>query len=361
MAATAALALEGPVLAALLLVALILSCRPSPSHQSPPPGNRTLTLAVVLPDSNLRYAWAWPRVSPALDMAVERAQSELLPGYAVKTVFLTSELEGACSEYVAPLRVVDLKLYHDPDVLFGPGCVYAAASVARFATHWRLPLVTAGAPAHGFRQGGDQQYNTTVRTGPTANKLGDFVARLHQHFNWTARAALVYHDLKKDDRPYFFIIEGVFVALKDGNNLTVHHQEYVEDDDVAAIVQSIQSNGRGKSPRAHLQHQGGPTSAVPKCAALTSAVPRCPTGVLVVLYCNGGMGSNSQVVYICGPVEMLQRIMLEAHKEKMTEGDYIFIYVDVFGESLRPDGTREPNKPWQSNQTTEPELMEAFK
>lgn len=214
-----------------------------------PSMNRTLTLAVVLPESNLRYAWSWPRVAPALRMAVEHAQNELqlLPGYHIRTVFANSELNGACSEYVAPLKAVDLKLYHNPDVLFGPGCVYPAASVARFAAHWRLPLITAGALAFGFKPD-DDQYNTTVRTGPTANKLGEFVSRLHDHFNWSSRAALVYHDVKKDDRPHYFIIEGVFLALdKEFNNLTVQYQMYPEDDDVGSVIQFIQSNGRGKS------------------------------------------------------------------------------------------------------------------
>ncbi|KAM3910368.1 LOW QUALITY PROTEIN: atrial natriuretic peptide receptor 2 [Leptodactylus fuscus] len=297
---------------ATVLFFLLLSFCPLPTNQNPS-NNRTLTLAVVLPESNLRYAWSWPRVSPALRMAVEKAQNELqlLPGYHIKTVFANSELDGACSEYVAPLKAVDLKLYHNPDVLFGPGCVYPAATVARFAAHWRLPLITAGALAFGFKPD-DDQYNTTVRTGPTANKLGEFVSHLHDHFNWSSRAALVYHDVKKDDRPHYFIIEGVFWALdKEFSNLTVRYQMYPEDDDVASVIQFIQSNGR--------------------------------------------------VIYICGPLEMFHMIMLQAHKEKLTNGDYVFFYVDVFGDSLRPDGSRDAFKPWQSNQTHQEELKEAFK
>ncbi|XP_040276575.1 atrial natriuretic peptide receptor 2 [Bufo bufo] len=291
---------------------LLLCFCPLCTRQNPSM-NRTLTLAVVLPESNLRYAWSWPRVSPALRMAVEKAQNELqlLPGYHIKTVFANSELDGACSEYVAPLKAVDLRLYHNPDVLFGPGCVYPAASVARFAAHWRLPLITAGALAFGFKPD-DDQYNTTVRTGPTANKLGEFVSHLHDHFNWSSRAALVYHDVKKDDRPHYFIIEGVFWALdKEFSNLTVRYQMYPEDNDVASVIQFIRSNGR--------------------------------------------------VIYICGPLEMFHMIMLQAYKEKLTSGDYVFFYVDVFGDSLRSDGSRNAYKPWQSNQTHEEELKEAFK
>ncbi|KAM5258365.1 atrial natriuretic peptide receptor 2 isoform 5-T5 [Hipposideros larvatus] len=199
-----------------------------------PPLARNLTLAVVLPEHNLSYAWAWPRVGPAVALAVE-ALGRALP---VDLRFVSSELDGACSEYLAPLRAVDLKLYHDPDLLLGPGCVYPAASVARFASHWRLPLLTAGAVASGFAAK-NEHYRTLVRTGPSAPKL---------------------------------------------------------------------------------------------------------------------------VVYICGPLEMLHEILLQAQRENLTNGDYVFFYLDVFGESLRAGPTRSTGRPWQDNRTWEQAqaLREAF-
>ncbi|XP_057404294.1 atrial natriuretic peptide receptor 2 isoform X5 [Balaenoptera acutorostrata] len=199
-----------------------------------PPGARNLTLAVVLPERNLSYAWAWPRVGPAVALAVE-ALGRALP---VDLRFVSSELDGACSEYLAPLRAVDLKLYHDPDLLLGPGCVYPAASVARFASHWRLPLLTAGAVASGFAAK-NEHYRTLVRTGPSAPKL---------------------------------------------------------------------------------------------------------------------------VVYICGPLEMLHEILLQAQRENLTNGDYVFFYLDVFGESLHAGPTRSTGRPWQDNRTWEQAqaLREAF-
>lgn len=206
-----------------------------------PPGTRNLTLAVVLPEHNLSYAWAWPRVGPAVALAVE-ALGRALP---VDLRFVSSELDGACSEYLAPLRAVDLKLYHDPDLLLGPGCVYPAASVARFASHWRLPLLTAGAVASGFAAK-NEHYRTLVRTGPSAPKLGEFVVTLHGHFNWTARAALLYLDARTDDRPHYFTIEGVFEALQ-GSNLSVQHQVYArEPGGPEQATHFIRANGRSE-------------------------------------------------------------------------------------------------------------------
>ncbi|KAM6301793.1 atrial natriuretic peptide receptor 2 [Podargus strigoides] len=273
-----------------------------------------LTVAVVLPERNVSYAWAWPRVGPALSLALEaleRGEPPLLPRpFSVRVEFMSSELEGACSEYVAPLNAVDLKLYHDPDVLFGPGCVYPAASVGRFASHWRLPLITGGAVAAGFSRK-REHYSTTVRTGPSAPKLGAFVSHLHAHFNWSARAVLLYVDRKTDDRPYYFTVEGVYQELQDGSNLTVRHHIYSPD-------------------------EGGPDTAVHFIKA------------------------NGRVVYLCGPPEMLQQIMQLAQRENLTNGDYVFFYLDVFGESLRGDSARDPFKPWQQSPGQDSGLREAF-
>ncbi|KAM6187848.1 atrial natriuretic peptide receptor 2 [Sarcoramphus papa] len=273
-----------------------------------------LTVAVVLPERNVSYAWAWPRVGPALSLALEaleRGEPPLLPRpFSVRVEFMSSELEGACSEYVAPLNAVDLKLYHDPDVLFGPGCVYPAASVGRFASHWRLPLITGGAVAAGFSRK-REHYSTTVRTGPSAPKLGAFVSHLHAHFNWSARAVLLYVDRKTDDRPYYFTVEGVYQELQDGSNLTVRHHIYSPD-------------------------EGGPDTAVHFIKA------------------------NGRVVYLCGPPEMLRQIMQLAQRENLTNGDYVFFYLDVFGESLRGDSARDPFKPWQQSPGQDSGLREAF-
>lgn len=68
------------------------------------------------------------------------------------------------------------------------------------------------------------------------------------------------------------------------------------------------------------------------------------------------------VVYICGPVEMLHEILLQAQRENLTNGDYVFFYLDVFGESLRAGPTRATGRPWQDNRTQEQAqaLREAF-
>uniref|UniRef100_A0A8C6XGF7 Guanylate cyclase n=1 Tax=Naja naja TaxID=35670 RepID=A0A8C6XGF7_NAJNA len=245
------------------------------------PAPTVLTVAMVLPKENPNYPWALPRVGPAVDLALEALAPALrAAGLAVQKVIATSELNGACSESVAPLKAVDLKLYHNPDVL--------------------LPLLTAGAVAADFSRK-QEHYSTMVRVGPSAPKLGAFVAHLHGHFNWSSRAALLYVDRKTDDRPFYFTIEGVYEELRRASLVVGYH------------IYFIRANGRG------------------------------------------------EIIYICGPLEMLHQVMRRAQSEGLTHGDYVFFYVDVFGESLQGDGQLGAAKPWQSKEGQDSgTLREAF-
>ncbi|MBN3310748.1 ANPRB protein, partial [Amia calva] len=205
---------------------------------------------------------------------------------------------------------VDIKLYHNPDVFFGPGCVYSVASVGRFTTHWNLPLITAWAPAFGFDQ--KDQFKTMVRTGPSTTKLGEFASNLHSYFNWTSRVVLIYHDIKQDDRPYYFLTEGIYSILKEAN-MTVLHHNYPEaqPSDYKEIVTFIKDNGR--------------------------------------------------VIYICGPLDTFLKIMHHFQKEGLNPEDYAIFYLDVFAESLRSDASKEANKPWQNTENYWKDPVEVFK
>lgn len=207
-----------------------------------------LTLAVVLPERNLSYPWAWPRVGPAVRLAAAavNARGDLLPGHALRWVFGSSEdRHGLCSEMAAPLAAVDLRLAHHPAAFVGPGCVYAAAPVARFTSHWGLPLVTAGAEAHGFDDK-REQFALTTRVGPSHRKLGELGVRLHRRYGWARRALLVYWDERVDDRPCFFAAEGLYVQLPTLRNMTVLDVVFRHRGNYSFIIQEIRQKGRGE-------------------------------------------------------------------------------------------------------------------
>ncbi|XP_067320809.1 atrial natriuretic peptide receptor 2 isoform X2 [Anolis sagrei] len=339
-----------------------LSSSPPSPPSSPPSSSSLVTVALVLPEANPSYPWALPRVRPAVDLALERVSVwEPSPAWPprFRVVFGSSERGGACSEWVAPLRAVDLKLEASPDVLLGPGCVYPAAAVARFASHWGLPLVTAGAVASDFGHKAPsaaqpQHYGSLVRTGPSAAKLGGFAAALHAGLNWTARAALLYADAKTDDRPFYFTIEGVYQELRHAGLAVAYHVYHAGGEAAAPGTGAAGAGAGGGNLSAQAEPEGGGapggaaagtgpgnTNEAGEGGAEEGAGPEAAVQFIK---------DNGRVIYICGPLEMLHQILHLAQLESMTDGDYVFFYVDVYGESLRAEGQREAKKPWQSKE-----------
>ncbi|XP_034456400.1 atrial natriuretic peptide receptor 1-like isoform X1 [Hippoglossus hippoglossus] len=278
----------------LLLLLLLLA----PSGESSLSADNTsgdlqeVILAAILPLTNTDYAWAWPRVAPALHQAVQRVNSDpwLLPGLKLRLVNGSSEnRDGFCSDSMAPLVAVDLKMSHDPWAFIGPGCDYSSSPVARFTTHWGVPMVTAGARAIGF-----DLYAAVTNTGPTHKKLGEFGNRIQEKFGWRQHAMLIFSDNKdaNDDRQCYFAIEGLYTQL--GNrNITTRDHVIQADVNFKSLVQEIREHGR--------------------------------------------------VVYLCCSWDILRSLMVQFWKEGVDLKEYVFFFIDLFAEGL---GGRGPVRPW---------------
>ncbi|XP_053224656.1 atrial natriuretic peptide receptor 1 isoform X1 [Podarcis raffonei] len=275
-------------------------------------GAANLTIAVVLPERNTTYPWAWPRVAPAIRLAVRKvnARPDLLPGYTVQLVFGTSEDDhGVCSDILAPMSAVDLQMSANPDLFVGPGCVYTAAPVARFTRHWGLPLVTAGAEAVGFANKASE-YALTTRTGPSHGKLGEFAAYLNQHFNWTRHAMLLYWDNKNDDRPCFFAVEGLYLRLPALMNMTMEDIPFLGAN-YTALIRDIKRKAR--------------------------------------------------IVFVCCAPDIFRELMVHAHREGLAAGEYAFLYIDLFGASLQSSTFPDRQLPWRRGDGNDTVAREAYK
>ncbi|XP_068586030.1 atrial natriuretic peptide receptor 1 [Cebidichthys violaceus] len=269
---------------------------------------RNITLAIILPQSNTDYPWAWPRIGPALERAVKTVNADpaLLPDYHLTYVFKNSEdKDGICSESIAPLMAVDLKLAYDPWAFIGPGCSYTSSPVGLFTTHWDVPMVTAGAPAVAF-QGG--VYPSITNTGPTHKKLGRFALRICEHFGWREHAMLVFNDNKADDRPCYFAVEGLYTELKSVNITTVD-QVFEENKlpvNYSQILSDIQNDGR--------------------------------------------------VMFVCCSPDIFRKLMVEFRRADLPHEQYVFFYIDVFGESLNS----KHGQPWARGDEDDGVAREAF-
>lgn len=225
-----------------------LSCqtRGHPEHQA----HQNITLAVILPQSNMDYPWAWPRIGPAVERAVKviNADPTLLPDHHLIYTFKNSEDEaGICSESIASLMAVDLKFVYNPWAFIGPGCSYTSSPVGLFTTHWDIPMVTAGAPAMAFY---NRDYLSITNTGPTHKKLGKFALRICEHFGWREHVMLIFSDKKVDDRPCYFASEGLYMELNI-INITLAERVFEENKlpvNYSQILSDIQNDGRGELP-----------------------------------------------------------------------------------------------------------------
>ncbi|KAI1885977.1 hypothetical protein AGOR_G00209300 [Albula goreensis] len=303
-----------------LLPLLLLCCGADPAHAKlprhrearrqsrEPQQTREVTLAVILPRYNVSYPWAWPRVGPALDRALAKINDDptLLPGYRMHYIYKNNEKEGVCDESIAQLAAVDLKFSYNPWAFIGPGCDYTSAPVSRFTSHWGLPMVTAGTPAVAFSD--TAQYTSITNTGPTHTKLGEFALHILRHFGWHQHVLLVYTDRQMDDRQYYFTIEGLYLELEK-SNITAEYlmiPETTQAINYAEILGEIHQKGR--------------------------------------------------VVYVCCSRDIFRQLMLVFHKSGLSREEYVFFYIDVYGQSL----DTQPAYPWAGQDADDPIAKAAF-
>uniref|UniRef100_A0A8C4DR84 Guanylate cyclase n=1 Tax=Dicentrarchus labrax TaxID=13489 RepID=A0A8C4DR84_DICLA len=273
----------------------------APNSQRPLGQNdysENITLAVILPQNNTYYPWAWPRIGPALERAIRtvNANPTLLPDHHLTYAFKNSQdKDGICSESVAPLMAVDLKLAYDPWAFIGPGCSYTASPVGLFTTHWDVPMVTAGAPAVAFYGG---VYPSITNTGPTHKKLGKFALRICEHFGWREHVMLMFSDNKVDDRPCYFAVEGLYTELK-SINITLVDRVFEENKppvNYSQILSDVQNDGRG------------------------------------------------------------EKLMIQFQLADLPHEQYVFFYIDVFGDSLNS----KHGQPWARGDEDDAIAKEAF-
>uniref|UniRef100_A0A8C6TWV3 Guanylate cyclase n=1 Tax=Neogobius melanostomus TaxID=47308 RepID=A0A8C6TWV3_9GOBI len=233
------------------------------------PHKPNITLAVILPHNNTKYPWAWPRIGPAFQRAVRtiNADPSLLPNHQLTYEFKSSQdRHGICSEAIAQLMAVDLKFPYDPWAFIGPGCSYAASP-----------------------------------------KLGRFVLRLCENFNWE-HVMLVFSDSKVDDRSCYFAIEGLFMELH-SLNMTPGNLVFEENKtpiNYSDLVSNIQNDGR--------------------------------------------------VMFICCSPDVFRRLMVEFRNANLPHEQYVFFFIDVFGDSLNS----EPKTPWARGDEYDPIAKDAF-
>ncbi|XP_045141201.1 atrial natriuretic peptide receptor 3 [Echinops telfairi] len=243
-----------------------------------------IEVLVLLPQDD-SYLFSLARVRPAIEYALRGVEGNgtgrrlLPPGTRFQVAYEDSDC-GNRALFSLVDRVIAAR-GAKPDLLLGPVCEYAAAPVARLASHWNLPMLSAGALAAGFQQK-DTEYSHLTRVAPAYAKMGEMMLALFRHHQWS-RAALVYSD-DKLERNCYFTLEGVHeVFQEEGLHTSAYNFDETKDLDVDDIVRYIQSSER--------------------------------------------------VVIMCASSDTIRSIMLAAHRHGMTHGDYAFFNIELFNSS----------------------------
>lgn len=136
------------------------------------------------------------------------------------------------------------------DVFLGPVCDYVIAPVARYASVWKIPVVTPAAQANAFmdKQG---QFPTLTRILGSYHQLGTAFKPLLKRFNWKV-AGLLYEDYATDQNRGFHRCNFMLKAIYMDMDIKPAHFSFVTSDSRSRIVQLLDEVS--KSARSKYRH-----------------------------------------------------------------------------------------------------------
>ncbi len=169
-------------------------------------------LGVILPFEP-KYPWALSKTLPAIEYAMQgiNNNSDLLTSQVLRITIGDSR----CSNIEGPLVAIDMYVKRLAHVFVGPACDYSVAPIARFSSHWNIPLITGGAPVQAFED--KTQYSLLTRIYGSYAKLGHVFLVIFKKFKFI-RAALIYADNLGKRAGFgkthcYFVMESVFLKL----------------------------------------------------------------------------------------------------------------------------------------------------
>lgn len=186
-----------------------------------------IDVLVFLPQNN-SYLFSYTRVAPAIFYAQQRLETDggQYSGFHFNIQFGSSDCVND-----ALFTLLDRSCGHKPDLILGPVCEYEAAAVVRLASHWNIPVISAGALAAGFSNKNDE-YSHLTRIAPSYVKMAEIFTAMFEHFTWKT-ALLVYED-DKEERNCFFTLEGIYHLMADFNIKTYsfYQEDRLDTDDI---------------------------------------------------------------------------------------------------------------------------------
>lgn len=201
------------------------------------PSSEDIDVLVLLPLNN-SYLFSEARVSPAIHYAQRKLQTA---GGQFSGLRFNIQYENSDCANDALYLLADRSCGQKPDLILGPVCEYEAAAVVRLASHWNIPVISAGALAAGF---GDKksEYSQLTRIAPSYMKMAETFTAMFEHFTWKS-ALLVYED-DKQERNCFFTLEGIYHLMMDFNikSYQFSPEEQLDTEDLFQSISDTEGN-----------------------------------------------------------------------------------------------------------------------
>ncbi|KAK3094915.1 hypothetical protein FSP39_007846 [Pinctada imbricata] len=250
----------------------------------------SVKVAVLLPASG-SFPFTKQKALPAIEIAIETLNdSDILPNHNLEIVYRDS----ACSETIGPLRAIDLYVDKLVDVYFGPCCDFPVAPIARFSSHWNIPVLSAGAAVRAFEN--KTMYSLLTRIQGSYSKNAEFVFEITRTFNWSI-VGLLYHDnvvrSQEGKSNNYFEVESIYHVFK-GHGIEPWHKAFDQN--------------------------------VPDSYDTEELLREA--------------SKNTRVVVLCASADSVRDIMIKAHDLNFDNGEYVFLNIDLFSSK------DESTKPW---------------
>ncbi|GFR89708.1 guanylate cyclase [Elysia marginata] len=192
--------------------------------------DKVIRIGVILSNFDNEYNVSLKRARPAFELAREDVyqRDDLLKNYTIEFDFWDSN----CSEVNGPLAGIEMYSRREADAFIGPSCNYAVAPLARFASAWDIPIITAGGLV---QQLGDKSwmYRLLTRMISDYDKVGEFFLTILKKFDWHNVGMLMHgwKDDKKGTTVQEFTLEATFRAIRKEWNPNIT-SEYVHSFDI---------------------------------------------------------------------------------------------------------------------------------
>lgn len=181
---------------------------------------------------NSSYLFSSARVAPALLSAQRRLKADA----RFSALRFNIHLEDSDCVNRALFALVERSCGQKPHLILGPVCEYEAAAVVRLASHWNVPVISAGALAAGFSNK-RSEFSQLTRIAPSYVKMAEIFSAMFERFDW--RSALLVYEDDRQERNCFFTLEGIYHLMPD-----IHMDTYSIDEGAALDTEDILQNIR---------------------------------------------------------------------------------------------------------------------